>query len=142
MNPFPMNPFRKRTKHDEKRGAHWGWMHGISCLASISSPTPTPRYLDELLDNSLLRKPDVPRKIQAAQEGARLKKLLGSLRYLYRNSSPTYWFKGQAFTLKPLLDTCTCTCFYRPINVTHCPAFLCSIVLICTHAHTHTHEYS
>lgn len=43
------------------------------------------RYLDVLLDHSLLVKKDIPREVQASEEAARVKKLMGSLRYLYRN---------------------------------------------------------
>lgn len=52
--------------------------------------TDTILYLDILLDNTLLVKPGVDRVSQAAEEAQRLKRLMGSLRYLFRNSD---WVK-------------------------------------------------
>ena len=40
-------------------------------------------YLDDLFDGNLICG---PKTINAAEEASRLKKLIGSLRYLYRNS--------------------------------------------------------
>ena len=44
-------------------------------------------YLNEKCDKKLLSKPGVSIENQAAEEAGRCKRLLGSLRYLYRNSS-------------------------------------------------------
>ena len=44
-------------------------------------------YLNVLLGGSLLCKEGVDAVAQAAEEASRLKRLMGSLRYLYRNSS-------------------------------------------------------
>lgn len=54
-------------------------------------------YLNRLLDYKLLRKPDLPVQTQAAQEASRCKRLIGSLRYLYRNSA--WVFALVCFTL-------------------------------------------
>eukprot|EP00435_Cladocopium_sp_Y103_P022917 s1331_g5.t1 len=43
-------------------------------------------YLDRLLDEKLFVAKDVPKQNQAASEAGRCKKLMGALRYLYRNS--------------------------------------------------------
>lgn len=43
-------------------------------------------YLDKLLTSKLLVKPNVPKETQAGLEADRCKKLMGALRYLYRNS--------------------------------------------------------
>lgn len=43
-------------------------------------------YLDRLLEKKLLVKQDEEKQAQAATEADRCKKLIGSLRYLYRNS--------------------------------------------------------
>ena len=43
-------------------------------------------YLDRLLEKKLLVKQDEEKQVQAATEADRCKKLIGSLRYLYRNS--------------------------------------------------------
>lgn len=43
-------------------------------------------YLDGLLDGKLLARA-VDKKVQAGEEAARTKKLMSSLRYLYRNSA-------------------------------------------------------
>ena len=43
--------------------------------------------VDSLLDNKLFVRVDLPRQNQAALEADRCKKLMGALRYLYRNSS-------------------------------------------------------
>lgn len=45
-----------------------------------------PRYLDRWLDGTLLGKKDLDKVSQASQEADRVKKLMGALRYLYRNS--------------------------------------------------------
>ena len=42
--------------------------------------------VDQLLDQTLLRKGGVDKVSQASEEASRLKRLMGSLRYLYRNS--------------------------------------------------------
>ena len=39
-----------------------------------------------LLEGTLLCKKDMDKKTQASQEGDRVKRLMGALRYLYRNS--------------------------------------------------------
>lgn len=43
-------------------------------------------YLDQLLDNKRLVKPHMSKVLQAGLEAERCKKLMGALRYLYRNS--------------------------------------------------------
>lgn len=48
--------------------------------------TDTFLYLDVLLDHTLLVKPGMDRVAQAAEEAQRLKRLMGALRYLFRNS--------------------------------------------------------
>ena len=57
-----------------------------------------PRYLDDMLGGSLLAKKGISKTIQASEEGGRIKKLMGALRYLYRNS--------------PLLRGLAKTCLY------------------------------
>lgn len=52
-----------------------------------------PRYLDKLLNGSLLAKKDIPKVTQASEEAARVKRLMGALRYLFRNSALTYFGK-------------------------------------------------
>ncbi|CAK8986681.1 unnamed protein product [Durusdinium trenchii] len=47
-------------------------------------------YLDSLFDQKLLCKPDVPKQTQAANEASRCKRLIGALRYLYRNSAQSH----------------------------------------------------
>lgn len=44
-------------------------------------------YLDTLFDDKLLCKEGETKQEQAAQEAARCKRLMGALRYLYRNSA-------------------------------------------------------
>ena len=46
-----------------------------------------PRYLDQLLDGTLLCRPGIAKLVQASEEASRAKKLMGALRYLYRNSA-------------------------------------------------------
>lgn len=46
-------------------------------------------YLDVLIGGGLLCKPGVDKVSQAADEAARLKRLMGALRYLFRNSDLT-----------------------------------------------------
>ena len=46
-------------------------------------------YLDKLLQGTLLVKRDMEKTAQAGEEGSRVKRLMGSLRYLYRNSALT-----------------------------------------------------
>ena len=48
-------------------------------------------YLNELMDNKLLCKKDEPVQLQAANEASRCKRLMGALRYLYRNSNSVGW---------------------------------------------------
>ena len=55
-------------------------------LGLHTRPT-APRYLDQLLDGTLLCKPGVAKVVQASEEGGRAKKLIGALRYLFRNSA-------------------------------------------------------
>lgn len=43
-------------------------------------------YLHRKCDNVLLTRPDIPVETQAAEEAGRCKRLMGALRYLYRNS--------------------------------------------------------
>ena len=43
-------------------------------------------YLNDMFDQKLLCKPEVDAVTQASQEASRCKRLIGSLRYLYRNS--------------------------------------------------------
>lgn len=44
-------------------------------------------YLNHKCDGKLLPKPGITVEIQAAEEAGRCKRLLGALRYLYRNSA-------------------------------------------------------
>ena len=46
-------------------------------------------YADVLADGSLLKKEGVDKVSQAADEAARLKRCMGALRYLFRNSDLT-----------------------------------------------------
>eukprot|EP00435_Cladocopium_sp_Y103_P054437 s2974_g17.t1 len=48
--------------------------------------TDTWLYLNDLLDQKLFVKPNLSKEFQAGQEADRCKKLMGALRYLYRNS--------------------------------------------------------
>lgn len=43
-------------------------------------------YLDQLLDHKMLVKQHMSKQLQAGLEAERCKKLMGALRYLYRNS--------------------------------------------------------
>ena len=54
-------------------------------------------YLDGLLGGKLLVKKDIPKSDQAADEGTRCKKLMGALRYLYRNSTIAIYWSHQPF---------------------------------------------
>lgn len=56
-------------------------------LAVLLSQSSRPRYADSLLEGRLLCKPGIPKVSQAGDEATRVKKLMGALRYLYRNSS-------------------------------------------------------
>ena len=59
-------------------------------------------YLDKLLQGKLFVAKDVPKLNQAATEAARCKKLVGALRYLYRNSISV--FVWQVFFFKVLTE--------------------------------------
>jgi hypothetical protein len=56
-------------------------------------------YLDKLLGEKLFVARDVPKQNQAATEAGRCKKLIGALRYLYRNSF--FVFIRQCFWVSP-----------------------------------------
>jgi hypothetical protein len=43
-------------------------------------------YLNQMLDQKLFVRPNLSKEIQAGKEADRCKKLIGALRYLYRNS--------------------------------------------------------
>lgn len=71
--------------------ANYVWLKPLATKFTTSVPgaillTDVWLYLNDLLDKRLLVKPRVPVQLQAGQEAERCKKLMGALRYLYRNS--------------------------------------------------------
>ena len=80
------------------------WLHPIVSSFPETVPgtilmTDVWLYLDRLLGGKLFVAQDVPKQNQAATEAGRCKKLIGALRYLYRNSISV--FARHGFWLLP-----------------------------------------
>ena len=71
--------------------ANFVWLRPLATKFSTHVPgaillTDIWLYLNDLLDKRMLVKEDMSVQLQAGQEAERCKKLMGALRYLYRNS--------------------------------------------------------
>lgn len=112
--------------------ANYVWLKPLATKFTTTVPgaillTDVWLYLNDLLDKRLLVKPQVPVQLQAGQEAERCKKLMGALRYLYRNSvlvdAYCHWFLMFDFHTYG----CLLCLFLEPI--------------VCTHIYMHAYVY-
>ena len=112
--------------------ANYVWLKPLATKFTTTVPgaillTDVWLYLNDLLDKRLLVKPRVPVQLQAGQEAERCKKLMGALRYLYRNSVLVDAYCHLFLMFDSTLTGVYFAFFLEPI--------------VCTHIHMHAYVY-
>ena len=116
--------------------ANYVWLKPLATKFTTSVPgaillTDVWLYLNDLLDKRLLVKPRVPVQLQAGQEAERCKKLMGALRYLYRNSVLVDAYCHLFLMFDFHTYGCLLCLFLEPIVCTHIYACICLLCGLC-----------